>query len=167
MNRRLSAAIELGALVLVPLLGSGCAATIDVAAEKAAVEQALRDWVIASDQPGMLGAEGYASFMTEDVVWLPPNAPIVVGREAVMAGQAPMRAQSDFSLHFDAARVEVSAGGDLACGIGTYEISYTDPEGVLVHDIGKFMDVWRKQPDGSWKCIAGMHSSDQPVEARD
>lgn len=136
---------------------------MDVAAEKAAVEQALRDWVVASERPGMAGAEGYASFMTEDAVWLPPNAPIVVGRDAIMADQVPMRMQEGFSLRFDATRVEMSAAGDLASGIGTYEIRFTDSEGATVHDVGKFVDLWRKQPDGSWKCILGMHSSDRPA----
>ncbi len=139
---------------------------VDVAAEEeeVAVRQALHDWVVASDQPGMAGADGYASFMTEDAVWLPPNAPIQVGRDAIMEEQIQLRMLEDFSFRFDATRVEVSAAGDLACGIGTAEMSFTDPAGGKFHGLGKFMDIWRKQPDGSWKCIAGMHNSNRPAE---
>jgi len=137
----------------------------DVAVEKAAVEQALRDWLAASERPGDAGVEGYASFLTEDAVWLPAGAPIQVGRDAVMAPQKALRELEGFSLRFLPTRVEVSAAGDLACGIGTAEVSFTGPEGREVRGLGKWMDLWRKQSDGSWKCIAGMDNADAPAEA--
>lgn len=30
-------------------------------------------------------------------------------------------------------------------------------------DKGKFLEVWKKQADGNWKCVADMFSSDVPV----
>ena len=128
---------------------------------KAAVEQALRDWNAASQQPGKAGEEGYASFLTEDAVWLPANYPLQEGREAIMTGQThKLMRQSGVSFVFHATRVEASASGDLAVGIGTWSLSYTEPGGNEVRAVGKFMDVWRKQRDGSWKCIAAMDNSD-------
>ena len=32
-----------------------------------------------------------------------------------------------------------------------------------VNDTGKFLEVWKKQANGSWKCVADMFSSDMPV----
>jgi ketosteroid isomerase-like protein len=138
-------------------LGSG----VDAVAEKAAVEQALRDWLAASDQPGDAGVEGYAAFLTEDAVWLPQGAPIQEGREAIMSTQKALRSLDDFSLRFVPTRVEVSASGDMACGIGTVEMRFRDPEGHDFRGSAKWMDVWRKQSDGSWKCIAGMDNTDE------
>jgi ketosteroid isomerase-like protein len=138
-------------------LGGGVGAV----AEKAAVEQALRDWLAASDRPGDAGVEGYAAYLTEDAVWLPQGAPIQVGRDAIMAPQKALRSLDDFSLRFHPTRVEVSAAGDLACGIGTAEMRFLDSEGREFRGAAKWMDVWRKQPDGSWKCIAGMDNTDE------
>ena len=43
---------------------------------------------------------------------------------------------------------------------GTYEITETDDSGKPMTDKGKYLKVWKKQPDGSWKCVADMFSSD-------
>jgi ketosteroid isomerase-like protein len=131
---------------------------------KAAVEQALRDWNTASQQPGKAGEDGYASYLTEDAVWLPANAPLQEGREAIMAGETHKLMRYDgVTFNFHATRVEVSASGDLAVGLGAWLLSHTEPGGKEVQAVGKFMDVWRKQPDGLWKCIAAMDNADQPV----
>jgi len=137
----------------------------DKPSEEPAVEQALRDWLAASERPGEAGVEGYASFLTEDAVWLPQGAPIQVGREAIMDHQKAMRSLEDFSLRFLPTRVEVSASGDLACGIGTAEVRFVGPDGQEISGVGKWMDIWRKQPDGSWMCIAGMDNTNELAQA--
>ncbi len=150
------------ATVLVLAL-SGCAPQADVEAEKAAIEQATRDWVTATNQPGEEGADGYASFVTEDAVWLPSNAALVEGRDAVRAWILPLTQGEDLSVTWEATRVEVSAAGDLAYSMGTYETSFKDAEGNTVSDKGKFVDIWKKQTDGSWKAAVGIGNSDGPT----
>jgi ketosteroid isomerase-like protein len=34
-----------------------------------------------------------------------------------------------------------------------------------VNDTGKFLEVWKKQADGKWKCVADTYNSDLPVPA--
>ena len=51
--------------------------------------------------------------------------------------------------------VEVAESGDLAYGIGTFSLARPAP------DRGKFLEVYRKQADGSWRCVADMFGSDQ------
>ena len=148
---------------LVVLAVSGCAPGVDTAAEQAAIEQATRDWLAATNQPGEEGADGYASFVTEDAVWLPPNAALVEGRDAVRAWALPFTEAEEFSVTWEATGVEVSAAGDLAYSMGTYEYSLKDAEGNPVSDKGKFVDIWKKQADGSWKAAIGIWNSDQPA----
>jgi len=38
-----------------------------------------------------------------------------------------------------------------------------DPKGVASADHGKFVEVWRKQADGKWKCAVDIFNSDIPV----
>ncbi len=152
------------ATVLV-LAASGCAPQVDTAADQAAIEQATRDWVTATNKPGEEGADGYASFVTEDAVWLPPNGARVDGRDAVRAHILSLTQAEDFSVTWEATRVEVSAAGDLAYSMGTYEYSLKDAEGNPVSDKGKFVDIWKKQTDGSWKAAVGIGNSDGPAAA--
>ncbi len=149
------------ATVLV-LAASGCAPQVDTAADQAAIEQATRDWVTATNKPGEEGADGYASFVTEDAVWLLDNGALVEGRDAVRAWILPLTQAEDFSVTWEATRVEVSAAGDLAYSMGTYKYSLKDAEGNPVSNKGKFVDIWKKQADGSWKAAIGIGNSDQP-----
>jgi ketosteroid isomerase-like protein len=40
-----------------------------------------------------------------------------------------------------------------------------DPKDVASADHGKFVEVWRKQADGKWKCAVDIFNSDIPVPA--
>ena len=155
--------IVISLVAFLVLAAGGCAPQADVAAEKAAIKQATRDWVTATNKPGEEGADGYASFVTEDAVWLPSNAALVEGRDAVRAWILPLTQGEDFSVTWEATRVEVSAAGDLAYSMGTYETSFKDAEGNTVSDKGKFVDIWKKQTDGSWKAAVGIGNSDGPA----
>jgi ketosteroid isomerase-like protein len=61
--------------------------------------------------------------------------------------------------------VEVAASGDLAYGISTVDVGFIDPDGREIRGVGKWMDIWKKPPDGSWKCIAGMDNMDELPQA--
>ncbi len=147
---------------LLVLAISGCAPQVDTAADQATIEQALRDWLEATNKPGEEGADGYASFTTEDAVLLPPNGARVDGRDAVRALILSYTQAEEFSITWEA-RVEVSAAGDLAYSMGTYEYSLKDAEGNPVSDNGKSVDIWKKQPDGSWKVAVVIWNSDGPA----
>jgi ketosteroid isomerase-like protein len=41
----------------------------------------------------------------------------------------------------------------------------TDPTGTSVNDRGKYLEVWKKQADGTWKCVMDMWNSDLPLRA--
>ena len=49
---------------------------------------------------------------------------------------------------------------------GTYQVSIKDPKGgPALNDTGKMVEIWRKQPDGKWKCIVDTYNSDLPAPA--
>ncbi len=148
---------------LLVLAISGCTPQVDTAAEQAAIEQATRDWLEVTNQPGEAGADGYASFVTEDAVLLPPNGARVDGRDAVRALILSYTQAEEFSITWEATRVEVSAAGDLAYSMGTYEYSLKGAEGDPVSDKGKSVDIWKKQADGSWKVTVVIWNSDGPA----
>jgi ketosteroid isomerase-like protein len=56
-------------------------------------------------------------------------------------------------------KVEVARSGDLAYVVGTY--AFANP----ALDKGKFVDIWKKQADGSWKAVVAIFNSDLPGPA--
>jgi len=107
--------------------------------------------------------DGVLSFYSDDAIVLPQNAPAVTGKQAIRALWADL-AGPDVSLSWQATKVEVAKSGDLAYSIDTYADTWKDPQGKLISDKGKIMEIWKKQPDGRWKVAADMYNSDLPPQ---
>ncbi len=104
--------------------------------------------------------EGVASYYADDALVFPPNAPVCVGKAAAKEAWGAFLSDPNFSLSWRALHAEVSKSGDLGFTSGTYEDSYKDQDGKIVHETGKFLCVWKKQRDGSWKSIQDMWNAD-------
>ncbi len=61
--------------------------------------------------------------------------------------------------------MEVANSGDLAYVSGTFEETATDASGRPVKDHGKYVEVFKKQADGTWKVVADIWNSDLPAVA--
>jgi uncharacterized protein (TIGR02246 family) len=111
-------------------------------------------------------ADKFASYYAEDASLLMPNAPIINGRDNIVAALKPMLADPNFALTFQATRADASKGGDFVYTVGTYSMTVSSPKGKKpVTDKGKYLTVFKKQPDGSWKAVADMINSDMPAQS--
>jgi ketosteroid isomerase-like protein len=52
--------------------------------------------------------------------------------------------------------------GDLAVETGTYAMTIIPKNGNAVADKGKYIHVWKKSVDGSWKVVRYVPTSDIP-----
>jgi ketosteroid isomerase-like protein len=99
------------------------------------------------------------SYYGDGALLLPPNAPIARTkgeiRQTWMQIFAPVPAGATFSSQ--TTNVEVARSGELAYTTGTY--AFANP----AIDRGKFVDVWKKQADGSWKAVIDIINSDLPA----
>jgi hypothetical protein len=59
--------------------------------------------------------------------------------------------------------LEIQGQGDLAYDRGTYSMTVTPPGLAPIEDHGKYLSIWRKQADGSWKITHAMFNSDPPL----
>ncbi len=110
--------------------------------------------------------EGFVSYYADDAVLLAPNAALASGKDAIRAWIKPIFESAGYSGSSGPEKVEVARSGDMAYVWGTYR-STMNPEGrTAVEDHGKYLEVWKKQPDGKWKCIVDMINSDLPAAAR-
>jgi ketosteroid isomerase-like protein len=46
---------------------------------------------------------------------------------------------------------ELSVSGDLAYYLGRYEEVFQPRQGDAIHNRGRFVFIWKRQADGSWK----------------
>ena len=147
--------------VLIALIVFSLLCTVS-AADTKAIEQVLRDlddqWSAAA---GVKDFEKIVSFYSNDAVVMPPNAPRATTKEAIRTIWKDLL--TDASISWKTKEVEVAQSGDLAYSSGTYEVTLNDPTGTPVKDRGKYLEVWKKQADGTWKCVMDMWNSDLRV----
>lgn len=99
-----------------------------------------------------------ASFYAEDGVAYPPDEPVAKGRAAAKKIWAAYLADPSFKITWKPDTAEVS--GDLGFTAGPYEVSLKGPDGSIINAKGKFLCVWKKQKDGSWKAFQDMWNAD-------
>lgn len=163
--------IRASALVLVLLLvalATACQTQADTrAADEAALKKLDDEW---SRAVGARDVEKTVSFYSDDAVMMPPDIPTLTGKEPIRALWRSMLESPSFSGGWQATKIEVARSGDLAYVSGTYEFNETDAGGRPIADKGKYVEVWKKQADGNWKCVADMFNSDLqnagPAETR-
>jgi ketosteroid isomerase-like protein len=94
---------------------------------------------------------GLTANYAPDAVLLPPNGPMVTGREGREAFFKEMIKMVD---EFKFSMSSFDASGDLAYEVGTYS-------GMMggVADTGKFVTVWKRQPNGKWMIMADIFNT--------
>lgn len=102
------------------------------------------------------------AFCDEQGSLLWPNAPIATGRNAITKLTASAFAIPDFKLVWHADKAGVAHSGDLGYTSGTYLWTFKDPSGKSISDKGKYLTVWKKQGDGSWKVLFDTFNTDLP-----
>lgn len=127
-----------------------------------AIRKADQDWMAAF---ATKDANKAASFVASDGAVYSPNAPSAQGTEAVVKLFNDFYKTPDIKLTWTPTLVEAAKSGDLGFSSGTYEMTFKDPSGKMVSDHGKYVTVWQKQHDGSWKAIRDIFNSDLPSQA--
>ena len=103
--------------------------------------------------------DGMASTLTDDVVYLPPDQPIVQGKKAVLAWLASFPPVRIFKN-----KVEYTEGrGDFAWTRGTFEITFEPNPGNHIAMKGKWAATCRKQTDGRWLVASDTWNTDHPI----
>jgi len=125
----------------------------DVAALRAAVDSIAAQILSHRDSAA-------ATHYAEHAVFMVPNLPALEGRAAIrtwFAGGPPF---TSFTL----TPKEIDGRGDLAYVRGTWTLGIAAAgKTPATQDHGKFLEVRRKQADGSWLMVADIFNSDVPL----
>lgn len=130
---------------------SGERAVQRIAAAKAAITAASDDWnqaIAAKDLDKCM------SFYANGAVLFAPNAPAAVGNDAIRAAWKQLLSAPSVKLTFPATQIDVARSADLAVQRGPFQAVITDAKGKSTTENGRFVIVWQKQADGSWKVLA-------------
>jgi hypothetical protein len=126
------------------------------ASSHAADEKALRDLVDRTvAAAGRRDMAEYSKYYGPRWTSALPGLPI-----AEVASPLKMEFPAGYTIKMVTVKTEISDGGDLGYALGTYEQTAPDKSGVLTHTVGKWMSVFRKQPDGSWGAVADTFNVD-------
>jgi len=93
---------------------------------------------------------------------LPPDAPLARGKDAIRFVLTQLIAVPGFSITWSPGEADVGSGGDLGYTMGTYQILMDGADGQITID-GKYITIWKKQPDGRWLVTADMFNANAPT----
>ncbi|MGZ0016390.1 YybH family protein [Yeosuana sp. AK3] len=104
-------------------------------------------------------ANAAANLYTENASLLPPNEPIVTGRENI---KNYWQGAIDAGLIAASVKtIDAGSDGDLGYEIGTFELKFQSEDGSIITDIGKYTELLKRNSEGQWISIYGMWSSNE------
>ena len=164
---------------LSPLLGlsltlAGCAAETDEArteaerpgtiaapaADPAAVRRIIDSTnVLLADAIHKEDAAAHSAMYTSDAIVMMQNTPAAKGSDAIRQHIAGMYGAVDVKdAKFTTEDLEVI--GDVAIETGSYSMTVTPTGAKPMQDKGKYLTVWKRQADGSWKIHRDISNTD-------
>jgi ketosteroid isomerase-like protein len=145
-----------GFLLLILVVLAGCAPQVaveEVDIEAARAEVLETDLAFAAAASEGRDAELIASFWYDDAVVYPPDQPMVRGKAQILEFVRASLETPGFSVTWEPAEVQVGPSGLVAYTTGPNQFTMADPDGNLVTMAGRYVTIWQKQADGSWKCV--------------
>lgn len=135
------------------MLISGCGEqSMDIEKEKTDLlntDRAFAETSVASN-----AAEAFRAYLAEDAIQMPTGGEPIVGRDKIYENMN--RSAQNYTLNWSPERAEVAKAGDMGWTWGWYLMSYTDAAGEIKQSRGKYLNIWKKMPDGSWKVAVDM-----------
>ena len=141
----------IGWLVLAGL-AAGCAGA-GMAENSEALMARDREWATT-----VKDGDKFLSFFAADGSLYPFGMPKISGTNALKEAWTQMSSAPGFALEFTPTKAMVS--GDLGYTTGTYKASMAGTT-----ESGKYVTIWRKQADGSWKVTDDIFNADMDPNA--
>jgi uncharacterized protein (TIGR02246 family) len=107
-------------------------------------------------------AAAIAAFYADDAILMPTAEPVVRGKAAITEEWKHILAIPAFQNESKLGGVEVASAGDLAYTYGSYRAKLMGEDGKLATEPGKWLTIWKKQPDGGWRIVVESYNTDVP-----
>jgi ketosteroid isomerase-like protein len=110
------------------------------------------------------GGAAFAEWFAEDGVALGNGAAPLVGRVAI--AKSTTWSPKDYQLTWTPTDATMGPSGDIGYTWGHFEGHSKDANGNPVTTQGRYVTIWRKEPDGNWKVVLDS-GGNEPAEAGD
>jgi uncharacterized protein (TIGR02246 family) len=143
---------------LMPILLGACTPRFDESKDVQAIKESCIEW----DRAWNAGdAHAVAALYANGAVVMPPNKPAGLAREHVRAYEkyfAEFREENRTTVD------DVRVSGNLGVARGRQEtLTFPNNGGQPSKDKAKWMTVFQRQGDGSWKILWEIYNSDLPA----
>jgi ketosteroid isomerase-like protein len=102
------------------------------------------------------------SVWTDDARVYPPGLPVLEGKAALRSYVEGALAIPGFHITWTSSDVSLSPDGQLAYMLSTNAVTMPGPDGQLVTRTGRGVTIWRREPDGVWRCAVDIWN-DEPT----
>jgi ketosteroid isomerase-like protein len=106
------------------------------------------------------GGAGFAAWFADDGIALGNGAAALVGKVAVE--KSATWSAAAYQLTWTPTDALMGPSGDMGYTWGHYEGHGKDANGNPVTTSGRYMTVWRREKDGSWKVVLDAGSNEPP-----
>lgn len=107
------------------------------------------------------GGTGFASWFADDGVALGNGAAPLIGKVAI--AKSSKWSPEQYQLTWTPTDAMMGPSGDMGYTWGHFEGRSKDANGNPVLTSGRFITVWRKEPDGAWKVVMDAGANDAPA----
>jgi ketosteroid isomerase-like protein len=107
------------------------------------------------------GGAGFAAWFAEDGVALGNGAAPLVGRVAI--AKSANWSPKDYQLTWTPTDAMMGPSGEMGYTWGHYEGRSKDANGNAVLTSGRYITMWRKGSDGSWKVVLDAGANEPPA----
>lgn len=139
--------------------GSGCARSVDMAAEQEALRQADSAYTAAVQSKDL---DAIVGFWSSDGVMYPPNEAAVSGSAEITRYVRTFVNTPGITVAFAPADVRISPAGGMGYTIKTAHVTLTDTKGATVSEELRDFHVWKKEAHGRWIVAADIWNSPTP-----
>jgi len=137
-------------LLITALCGSCNRSSANVDQERETLMRLDREWAA-----NVKDMDKFISYYAPDATIYPAGMPMATGAGPIRDTLSKMTSTPGFSLQFAPTKADVSASGDVGYTTGTYQAVINGAT-----ENGKYVEVWKKQPDGSWKVKEDIFNAD-------
>ena len=131
---------------------------MDLERERQRLLQRDADWASLSSEGQEI--ERILSFWTDDARVYPPGLPVLHGKAALRSYVENALGIPGFHITWSSIDAFLSPDGELGYVLSVNAVTLPGAGGQLVTTRGRAVTVWRREPDGEWRCAVDIWNED-------